>query len=113
MGTWRLVDRPPNTIPIANKWVFAKKRNKQGQFTKYKARLVAKGYAQRLGYNYVKMHSPVVHLETICLILAIAAIKGLVIQQMDVKGAYCRMHCVRAYMPVFAHVHLCLSVSLD
>ena len=27
-------------------------------------------------------------LETVCLILAIATIKGLVIQQMDVKGAY-------------------------
>ena len=49
---------------------------------------MAKGYAQHPGYDYVEMHSPVVHLETIHLILAIAAIKGLVIQQMDVKGAY-------------------------
>src|SRR5216683_7555744 len=82
MGTWRLVDKPPNAIPIANKWVFAKKRNKQGRLTKYKAQLIAKGYAQRPGYDYVKTHSPIVHLETICLILVIAAIKGLVIQQM-------------------------------
>ena len=22
MGTWRLVDKPPNAIPIANKWTF-------------------------------------------------------------------------------------------
>ncbi len=88
MGTWRLVKKPQNAIPIANKWVFAKKRNKQGQLTKYKARLVAKGYAQRPGYDYIETHSPVVRLKTIRLILAIAAIKGLVIQQMDVKGAY-------------------------
>jgi hypothetical protein len=88
MGTWRLVDKPPNAIPIANKWVFAKKRNKQGQLTKYKAQLVAKGYAQCPGYDYVETHSPMVCLETIRLILAIATIKGLVIQQMDVKGAY-------------------------
>jgi len=88
MGTWRLVDKPPNAIPIANKWVFAKKRNKQGQLAKYKAQLVAKGYAQCPGYDYVETHSPVVHLKTIRLILAIATIKGLVIQQMDVKGAY-------------------------
>jgi hypothetical protein len=47
MGTWRLTKKPKHTIPIANKWVFAKKRNKAGQLTKYKARLVAKGCAQR------------------------------------------------------------------
>ena len=88
MGTWKLVRKPVTTIPITNKWVFAKKRNKQGQLTKYKARLVARGYAQCPSYDYIETHSPVVCLETIRLILAIAAIKGLVIQQMDVKGAY-------------------------
>jgi hypothetical protein len=25
MGTWELVQKPPNAIPIANKWVFVKK----------------------------------------------------------------------------------------
>src|SRR5713101_6720166 len=88
MGTWKLVKKPPNAIPIANKWVFAKKRNKQGRLTKYKAQLMAKGYAQCPSYDYVETHLPVVCLEMIHLILAIAAIKGLVIQQMDVKGAY-------------------------
>jgi hypothetical protein len=88
MGTWRLVKKPPYAIPITNKWVFAKKRNKQGRLIKYKARLVAKGYVQCPGYNYIKIHSPIVHLETIHLILAIATIKGLVIQQIDVKGTY-------------------------
>ena len=39
-------------------------------------------------YNYAKTHPPVIHLETICLLLAITAIKGLKIQQMNVKGAY-------------------------
>ena len=75
-------------MPIVNKWVFMKKRNKQGQLTKYKARLVAKGYMQRPRYDYVETHSPIVWLETVHLILAITVIKGLVIQQMDIKGAY-------------------------
>jgi hypothetical protein len=88
MGTWKLVNKPKNAIPIVNKWVFIKKRNKAGQLTKYKARLVAKGCVQRPGYNYTKTHTPVVCLETICLLLAITAIKGLKIQQMDIKGAY-------------------------
>jgi hypothetical protein len=46
MGTWKLVKKLPNTIPIANKWTFIKKRNKTGEVIKYKARLVAKGCAQ-------------------------------------------------------------------
>jgi len=45
MGTWKLVKKLVNAIPIANKWVFTKKTNQQGQLTKYKARLVAKGCA--------------------------------------------------------------------
>ena len=88
MGTWKLVKKPSGAVPIANKWVFAKKRNKQGVLTKYKARLIAKGCAQRLGHEYIEMHSPVVRLETIRAILAIAPMQKLHIQQMDIKGAY-------------------------
>ena len=29
-GTWKLVDCPPDAIPIPNKWVFLKKYNKEG-----------------------------------------------------------------------------------
>ena len=46
MGTWRLVDKPHDTIPIANKFIFTKKRDNKGNTLKYKAQLVAKGYAQ-------------------------------------------------------------------
>ena len=88
MGTWNLVQKPHDVIPIANKFVFAKKRDKDGNLLKYKARLVAKGYAQRPGFDYVETHSPVVRLETIRAILAIAPTKKLYIQQLDIKGAY-------------------------
>ena len=27
MGTWELVDKPPDAVPISNKWVFIWKRN--------------------------------------------------------------------------------------
>ena len=46
MGTWKLVEKPPGVVPIANKWVYTKKQDKEGKVTKYKARLVAKGCAQ-------------------------------------------------------------------
>ena len=88
MGTWKLVDKPHNVVPIANKFVLAKKRDREGNIIKYKARLVAKGCAQRPGYDYFETHSPVVRMETIRAILAIAPTKKLHIQQLDVKGAY-------------------------
>src|SRR6266700_6489524 len=88
MGTWRLVEKLPDAIPIANKWTFVKKINKAGEVVKHKARLVAKGCVQRPGYDYVENFSPVVRMETIRAILALVPIKGLKIQQMDVKGAY-------------------------
>ena len=40
--TWELVEKPPDAIPIANKWVFIKKHDKQGKVIRYRARLMAK-----------------------------------------------------------------------
>ena len=88
MGTWKLVDKPPHAIPISNRFVFNKKFDNAGNILKYKARLVAKGYTQRPGFNYVDMHSPVVQMETIRAILAIAPTRKLIIHQLDIKGAY-------------------------
>jgi len=88
MGTWTLVDSSCDIIPITNKWVFQKKLNKEGQIVKYKVRLVARGWAQCPEYDYLEIHSPVVQLKTIRAILAMVPTKKLVVQQMDVKGAY-------------------------
>ena len=58
MGTWRLVKKLPDAIPIANKWTFVKKRNKAGEVVKHKVRLVAKGCTQRPRYDYIKPFYP-------------------------------------------------------
>ena len=88
MGTWELVDLPKGRVPISNKWVLVRKYNKEGILEKYKARLVAKGYSQIPGMDYMDTFSPVVRLETIRAILALAVSQNWEIQQMDVKGAY-------------------------
>jgi len=42
MGTWKLVKKPTDAIPIANKWLFMKKTNNIGQIVKYKASKVVR-----------------------------------------------------------------------
>jgi len=88
MGTWELMEAPKNRKPVTNKWVFVRKYNKEGELLKYKARLVARGFSQVPGMDYNETFAPVVRLETIRAILALAVEEDWEIQQMDVKGAY-------------------------
>nr|GEZ19941.1 retrovirus-related Pol polyprotein from transposon TNT 1-94 [Tanacetum cinerariifolium] len=55
---------------------------------KYKARLVAKGYKHKHGINYEEVFAHVALLETIRMIIAIAAQHKWKIHQMDVKSAF-------------------------
>ena len=87
-GTWELVEKPVGATLIPNKWTFLKKRNKEGDVVRHKARLVVKGCAQRPGYDYIETYSPVVRVDSLRAILALVPVKGLQVQQMDVKGAY-------------------------
>ena len=70
-GTWELVQKPPDVVPISNKWIFIKKQNKEGGVVRYQARLVAKGYAQQPGFDYREVFSLVVRMDTLCAILAL------------------------------------------
>jgi hypothetical protein len=64
------------------------KTDQQGNIVRYKARLVAKGYSQIPGVDYFDTFAPVVRLESLRALLAIAAVKDLEMRQLDVKGAY-------------------------
>src|SRR6202789_4023968 len=87
-GTWELVQKPPDAVPISNKWIFFNKWNKEGEVVRYRARLVAKGYAQQPGFDYRETFLPVVRMDTLHAILALVPEKELKLHQMDVKGAY-------------------------
>lgn len=62
--------------------------NVNGSVNDLKARLVVKGYSQIFGAYYSITFSPVASLDTIRLLLAIAAQKGWRIFQLDVKSIF-------------------------
>jgi len=86
--TWCLVDLPPGHKPIGLKWVFKVKRDEHGAIVKHKARLVAKGYVQRPGIDFEEDFAPVTRLESVHLLLAVAAHESWEVHHMDVKSAF-------------------------
>lgn len=86
--TWQLVDLPQGHKAIGLKWVYKLKTDQHGEVTKHKARLVAKGYVQRHGIDYEEVFAPVTRLETVRLLLALAAKNDWKIHHLDVKSAF-------------------------
>ena len=74
--TWELVKLPQGQRPIGLKWVFKLKRNANGEVIKHKARLVEKGYVQKQGVDFEEVFAPNARLDTVRMILAIAANRG-------------------------------------
>ncbi|XP_047326713.1 uncharacterized protein LOC124930411 [Impatiens glandulifera] len=64
------------------------KRDSEGNILKHKARLVAKGYVQKQGVDVEETFAPVAKLDTVRLILVIAAHRGWEIHHLDVKSAF-------------------------
>ncbi|KAK8919425.1 hypothetical protein KSP39_PZI020937 [Platanthera zijinensis] len=87
-NTWHLVDLPKGAKVLGCKWVLKKKLHSDGSIARYKARLVAKGYKQQGGIDYFDVYSPVCHLSTIRILLALASIENFIVHQMDVKTAF-------------------------
>jgi hypothetical protein len=88
LGTFTLEPLPAARSAIASKWVFRIKRDDSGIISRYKAHLVAKGFSQIPGVDFDETFAPVVRMETICLLLALAARYNLQIHVVDVVGAY-------------------------
>ena len=68
-----LATLPTGKKTIGVKWVYKLKKNAKGEVERYKARLVVKGYSQRQGIDYDEVFAPVACLETIRLLISLAA----------------------------------------
>ena len=88
-GTYTLVDRPPPGVNVVgSKLVFRTKRDAEGNIAKYKVRLVTQGFTQVPGLDYTDTFVPVSKLESLRVLLALAARENWEVDQMDVKNAY-------------------------
>lgn len=72
-GTWELTELPQNRKPIDLKWIYKLKRDASRNIIKHKAIIVAKGYVQKQGVDFDEVFAPVTRIETIRILLALAA----------------------------------------
>jgi hypothetical protein len=74
--TLTLADLPLGRKVIGLKRVYKVKRDEQGAISKHKAQLVVKGYAQQHGIDYDDVFAPVVRLDSVRLLITLAAHEG-------------------------------------
>ena len=86
--TWELADLPAGHRAITLKWVYKLKKDEARAVIKHKACLVACGFVEQEEVNFDDAFVPVVWMESIRLLLALAAQEGWRVHHMDIKSAF-------------------------
>jgi hypothetical protein len=87
-GTWKFVKRPIGRSVITCKWVFDLKYGADGRLERFKARLVARGFSQQEGLDFEDTFAPVIRLESLRVLFAIAASYGMIAHLLDATNAF-------------------------
>jgi hypothetical protein len=85
---WELADLPQGHRAITLKWVYKLKRNEAGEIVKHKARLIACGFMQQEGIDFDEVFALVARMESVRLLLTLAAQEGWRVHHMDMKSAF-------------------------
>ena len=87
-GTWELTDLLEDSQAVKCKWVYLTKHDTQGNVTHYHAHLIAKGFPQTAGVDYEESFTPVARLDSLRLLLLLAANCDMEAHHIDIKSAY-------------------------
>jgi hypothetical protein len=82
------VDLPRGQKAIGLKWVFKLKHDEHMDVVKHKARLVAKGYVQRQDIDFDEIFAPVARMESVWVMIILAAHLSWSVHHMDVKSVF-------------------------
>ena len=85
---WELVDLPEGRTPIKCRWRYVIKRDTDNRPIRFKSRIVAKGFSQIYGVDYDETFAPVARLDTLRLLLNLAAIFDMEVHCIDIKTAF-------------------------
>jgi hypothetical protein len=79
---------PTGHRAIGLKWVYKVKHDEASNIIRHKARLVAKGYVQHVGVDFNEVFAPMARLESVCMLMALAAQSRWVVHHKYVKGVF-------------------------
>ena len=86
--TWEYTKLPTGKKLVGCKWVFTVKHNADESINWFKARLVAKGFTKSYGVDYEETFASVAKLNSIQVLLSLAANLDWPLQQLDIKNAF-------------------------